>query len=68
MRRLSVVEIEQVSGGVSVISDIGSVALGPGVRGLRIPGYGERGDLLYKKPGAISRDVVVEFSQTNQMS
>ena len=68
MRRLSAVEIEQVSGGVSVIRDIDSGALGPGVRGLRIPGYDERGDLLYKKSGAISRDVVVEFSQTTQMS
>ena len=68
MRRLSAVEIEQVSGGVFVMNDIGSGALGPGVHGLRIPGYDERGDLLYKKPGAISRDVVVEGSQTTQMS
>lgn len=68
MRRLSAVEIEWVSGGVSVMNDIGSGALGPSVRGLRIPGYDEREDLLYKKPGAIWRDVVVEVSQTTQVS
>ncbi len=43
------------------MNDIDSGALGPGVRGLRIPGYDERGDLLYKKARCdFARRVVVE--------